>query len=358
MFSQKTLSQVNVEGKTVLVRTDFNVPIKNQEVQSDFRIQATLPTLQYLLNHHAGRIVLISHLGRPNGQVDPSLSLAPVSRVLSKLINRPVIFIPEAVGGSVKKTIQSAPLGSVILLENLRFYQGEEANSPDFANRIVKETAADLFVQDGFAVIHRAHASTTQIPKLLPTVAGFLLENEVTNLTKSFTSPNHPLLIIIGGAKIADKQPLIDRFLPIADHIVVAGKIAADGFQSDNPKIYIAKDFRLDSAGNKLDIGDQSLSEILALIQQSRTIVWNGTVGKTETAPFDTSSKAIAEAIGQKSSEFNQTIILGGDTSSFVEKIIRSQEDQKLNFSLISTGGGASLEFLLGLPLPGLEAIN
>lgn len=357
MFDRKTLHDINVKNQNVLVRTDFNVPVQDQKVQNNFRIQAALPTIQHLLDHHARRIILISHLGRPHGNVDSAFSLEPVSHELSRLLKRPVIFVPEVIGQTVSNTINSASTDSIVLLENLRFHPGEEANDLSFAQQIVNDTSADIFVQDGFAVVHRAHASTVQIPKLLPTVAGFLVEKEVKNLSKTLESPAHPTTVIIGGAKISEKQPLIDRFLSLADHILVVGKIAADGFQSDNPKVYVAEDFREDQEGSKLDIGDQSLTKILSIIKESHTIIWNGTAGKTETPGFNRSSRLIAEAIGKKNLDKTQTIILGGDTVGFVENLI-SIQNQDLEFSLISTGGGASLEFLLGMSLPGLNAIT
>ena len=365
MFDKTTIRDLSLDQKNVLVRADFNVPIQNGQVTSDFRLRAALPTLQYLLSKRVNRVILIAHLGRPKGKVDLSCSLAPVTKALSKLLAHPVKFIPETIGQSVKDQIDATPSGSVILLENLRFYPEEEQNDLEFARQIVHDTSADLYVQDGFAVIHRAHASTTQIPTLLPTVSGLLIEKEVQGLSKILNSPNPPVTVIIGGAKISDKQPLIDRFLTIADHIIVVGKIAADGYVSNNPKIYVAEDFREDKEGNKLDIGNLSLSKILPTIKHSHTIIWNGTAGKTEEPGFDLSSKTIAEAIGQKNPEYNQTVILGGDTSGYIEKLLENQSSNlqdhtsnPLEYSLISTGGGASLEFLLGLPLPGLEAIN
>lgn len=357
MFTKTTIKDVQLENKNILIRTDFNVPIKDGRVQSDFRLQAAIPTLKYILSKSPNRLVIISHLGRPDGKIDPAFSLAPVATALSKLLNQPVKFIPKTVGQEVKTEIEAMPKGSVILLENLRFSPDEEGNSLDFAKQIVEDTDSELFVQDGFAVIHRAHASTSKIPTLLPTVSGLLIEKEIRNLQKVLESPAHPVTVIIGGAKISDKQPLIDRFLPLADHIIVVGKIAADGFSSDNPKIYVAEDFREDTSGNKLDIGDLSLAKILPLIAESQTIIWNGTAGKTEEPGFDLSSRKIAEAIGLKDPDTTQSVILGGDTAGYVEKLLE-KHSSSLHFTLVSTGGGASLEFLLGLPLPGLDAIN
>lgn len=357
MFTKTTIKDVPLENKNILIRTDFNVPIKDGHVQSDFRLQAAIPTLKYILSESPNRLVIISHLGRPDGKVNPALSLAPIATELSKLLGQPVIFIPKTIGEAVRSEITDLPKGSIILLENLRFSPDEEGNSLDFAKQIVEDTGSEIFVQDGFAVIHRAHASTAKIPTLLPTISGLLIEREVNNLKKVLETPAHPVTVIIGGAKISDKQPLIDRFLPLADHIIVVGKIAADGFTSNNPKIYVAEDFREDASGNKLDIGDLSLAKILPLIAESQTIIWNGTAGKTEEPGFDLSSRKIAEAIGRKNPETTQSIILGGDTSGYVEKLLEEQSSP-LHFTLVSTGGGASLEFLLGLPLPGLDAIN
>lgn len=366
MFDKTTIRDIDLRNKNILVRMDFNVPLRDGKVLSNFRLQAALPTIQYLLAGQAHHIILISHLGRPKGQFDPALSLAPVAEELSRFLDRPVTFISQTIGETVKNQIDALPQGSVVLLENLRFSSAEEENSLDFAKQIVYDTSADLYVQDGFAVIHRAHASTVQIPQLLPTVAGFLIEKEVTNLSQVLQTPKPPVTVIIGGAKISDKQPLIDRFLSLADHILVVGKIAADGYTPSDPKIYVAEDFREDQEGSKLDIGNLSLSKILPTIKHSHTIIWNGTAGKTEEPGFDLSSKAIAETIGRKNPEYNQTIILGGDTSGYVEKLLEAHtinsrdpdSSPSLNYSLISTGGGASLEFLLGLPLPGLDVIN
>ena len=223
----------------------------------------------------------------------------------------------------------------------------------EFAKEIVESTHATLFVQDGFAVVHRAHASTDAITRELPSVAGLLLEKEVDTLTKAVESPAHPLLVIIGGSKVDDKQPLIDKFMSLAENIAVGGKIAADGYASDNEKIYVAEDFVTDAEGRKLDIGAVSTEKIVALVNNAKTIVWNGVLGLVEQPEFAKSSTAVAEAIGRNQ---GTSIICGGDTSGFVESLEEKQPD--LNYTLVSTGGGAALELLSGLPLPGVDALE
>jgi phosphoglycerate kinase len=242
----------------------------------------------------------------------------------------------------------------IALLENLRFNPGEENNDKTFIQNIVNATNSDAYVQDGFAVIHRAHASTDAIKNFLPVYAGLLLEKEVTNLDKITKNPEKPVLLIIGGAKVEDKQPLIDKFTKTADQIVVGGKIAADGYKSDNPKIYVAEDYDEDSAGKKLDIGPLSTAKVAGFITDAKTIIWNGLLGYAEDPAYATSSTITAEVIGEHQDA--TTVICGGDTTGFVENIMENHPN--LHYSLVSTGGGASLEYLLSNKLPGLEAIT
>lgn len=355
MFNKKTVKDVKIQGQTVLMRADYNVPLENGKVTSDLRIRASLPTINYLLDHGAKKLILISHLGRPDGQKSPDLSLKPVYESLKSLLpDQQIFFINDVSGPDVEMTIEQAPEKSIILLENLRFYPGEEKNSEDFAKEIVESTHATLFVQDGFAVVHRAHASTDAITKELPSVAGLLLEKEVGTLNHAVENPAHPLLAIIGGSKVSDKQPLIDKFTPLAENIAVGGKIAADGYASDNQKIYVAEDFAEDEAGNKLDIGETSTAKILDLIKNAKTIIWNGVLGLVEKPEFAKSSTIIAEKIGTQPE--TTSIICGGDTSGFVENLQETNKD--LNYTLVSTGGGAALELLSGLPLPGVDALE
>lgn len=354
MFNRLTVKDVSVKDKNVLIRVDYNVPLENGKITSDLRVRASLPTINYLFENGAKKVILMSHLGRPEG-VDPSLSLAPVADCLKKLLpGKAVAFVPAVSGEAVEKAIEELEEGGILLLENLRFFPGEKANSEDFAKEIAASTKADLFVQDGFAVVHRADSSTDAITKVLPSVAGLLVEKEVSTLIGSMESPEHPVLVIIGGAKVDDKQPLIDKFLPIADDIIVGGKIAADGYKADDAKVYVAEDFATDDAGAKLDIGDQSITKIIELVKNAETIIWNGTLGLVEQPPFDRASRAVAEAIGMKTDA--TTVICGGDTAGFVTNL--SAEKPNLEYSLVSTGGGASLALLSGEPLPGVESLE
>lgn len=354
----KTLRDANINGKNVLVRVDYNVPMNGGKIESDLRIRASMPTIKYLVENGAKKIVLISHLGRPEGKIVPEFSLAPIAVELSKVLkdagmNRRVRFTSEIVGDNVRRVVEAADDGDIILLENLRFDPREEGNSPEFAQEIIASTGAEIFVQDGFAVIHRAHTSTDAVAKALPSFAGFLVEKEVETLKKATSNPEHPVLVIIGGAKVDDKKPLIEKFLNVADNIVVAGKIAADGYTPESEKIYVAEDFAMDENGAKLDIGEISTAKIVELINSAKTIVWNGTVGLVEQKPFDKASRAVAEAMGKNTSA--TTIVCGGDTTGYVEGLQKEEPD--LKYSLVSTGGGASLELLSGLELPGLLAL-
>lgn len=348
----KTINDIDVKNKTVLVRVDYNVPLKNGKITSDLRIRASLPTLNLLREKGAKKIILLSHLGRPDG-IDKSLSLKPVAAQLNKLIGR-VSFVDNVSGQKVLSAVEKMKTGDILLLENLRFYPGEKKNDADFIKSIIDATHPDLYVQDGFAVVHRAHSSTDAVKNFLPIYAGLLVESEIENLTKATTDPTHPVLMIIGGAKVEDKQPLIDKFLDKADHIFVGGKIAADGYKSKNSKIIVAEDFDQDATGAKLDIGPLATAKLANLITDASTIIWNGTLGFTEDPPYATASTIAAELIGEKLGA--TTIICGGDTTGFVETLM--QDHENLQYSLVSTGGGASLEFLLGKELPGLAAIS
>lgn len=409
-----TIKDIDVAGKTVLVRVDFNVPLKKVpvagengqsgreelEITDDLRIRAALPTIEYLRSAGAQKIILISHLGRPGGARVADLSLRIVAEHLAESLPQ-VDFIDEVYGPEVEKAVKELPKNGVLLLENLRFWPEEEKNDKTFIKKIIDSTGAELFVQDGFAVVHRAHASTSAVADFLPVYAGLLLEKEITNLTSAVKDPVRPLLMLIGGAKVADKAPLISRFLNLADHIAVGGKIAVDyptnekllsaasenaqtavqiqpenstaqGIISDNStskenlqasenspeyfrdKLYIAEDFDENADGQKLDIGPLSTAHFSGLITDAKTIIWNGLLGEAEDPAFATSSTIIAEMLGEKTDA--KTIICGGDTTGFVEKLMSSHDN--LKYSLISTGGGAALEFLSGTTLPGLTVIQ
>ncbi|MBQ9017573.1 phosphoglycerate kinase [Candidatus Saccharibacteria bacterium] len=350
----KTIRDIDIKGKTILVRVDYNVPMQDGTVTSDLRIRASLPTLEYLRDRGAAKIILISHLGRPDG-ADPSFSLEPVAEALDDLIGH-VSFIPAVSGTEVTKQISSGKDGDIFLLENLRFYPGEKHNDPVFIQHIIDSVQPDFYVQDAFAVLHRAHASTDAVKDFLPIYAGLLVEHEVTNLQKVITNPARPLLLILGGSKVEDKQSLIDQFTDKlhADHILIGGKIAADGYQPTHDNITVARDFDEDGTGAKLDIGPLSTADFANHIIDAQTIIWNGVLGRTEDPAYATASTIIAELLGE--SEDKTTIICGGDTTGFVENLI--SEHNNLHYTLISTGGGASLEYLCGKPLPGLANIT
>lgn len=228
MFDRKTIKDIKIKNKTVLLRADFNVPLHNGMIANDFRIQSGLPTIKFLIQNQAKKIIIISHLGRPTGKRDKSLSLHIVAQRLQELLpNTPVKFVNDVIGPDVEFAVENCPKQGIILLENLRFYKEEEQNSDDFAEEIISSTHADIFVQDGFAVVHRSHTSTVAIPDKLPSVAGLLLESEIQQLSKAINHPKKPVLVLIGGSKVEDKQPLIDKFTPIANKIIIGGKIAA-----------------------------------------------------------------------------------------------------------------------------------
>lgn len=360
MFEKKTVRDVEVKGQVVLVRTDYNVPLTvtdegKSAVASDFRIREGLLTLKYLLENGAKKLILMSHLGRPEGKRDEKLSLRVVAETLAGLLpGSAVNFVDEVSGSEVKVAVEDLPERGILLLENLRFDAREKENSEEFAREIVESTGATLFVQDGFAVTHRAHASTTAVAKLLPAVAGLLVEKEVTTLKKALDNPDRPLVTIIGGAKVADKQPLIDKFLPVSDRLIIGGKIAADGYKTDEPQVYVAEDFDENSEGQKLDVGPVSTCKIVDMINSAGTVLWNGTLGKVEDPAYATASVIVAKTLGE--SRDVVSIVCGGDTAGFVENM--QLNDPELNYTLISTGGGATLQMLSGGAMPGLDALE
>ena len=365
MAKKATLKDMRPRGQTVLVRVDYNVPMKDGEITDDLRIRASLPTLEYLRKKGARRIVLMSHLGRPEGKRVKELSLAPVAKRLGELIDK-VSFVDDVSGPDVEEAVKKMPVGGILLLENLRFFPGEEKNSSDFAKEVTDCTGADLFVQDGFAVIHRAHMSTSAITAELPSFAGLLLEKEILTLEKVVENPAHPFVVIIGGAKVEDKAPLIEKFAKMADEIIVGGKIAVDYAQDgvkifgensiipkliESGKVYIAEDT---SDERKLDIGPKSQRKILEALEGAKTVLWNGVVGMVEEEPYYKASRNIARFLGQAPKI--ETVICGGDTTGFVENL--QKEDPELKYSLVSTGGGAALSLLLGEELPGWETLD
>lgn len=372
----KTLKDIDVKDKIVLVRTDYNVPLKDGRVESDLRIRASLPTIEHLKEQGAKKIILMSHLGRPKGW-DDELSLRPVAERLKALLSSGrsgalaqvllpqktmpstasssprVQFVDRIAGEEVKQTVEDLPEGGILLLENLRFDSREKENSSELAREIIESTGSEVFVQDGFAVTHRAHTSTDAVTKLLPSVAGKLVEKEVAGLSKVLTDPERPLVAIIGGAKVEDKSPLIEKFEQLADKILVGGKIAADGYKADSGKTYVAEDFDLDTEGMKLDIGPLSAGKILEELKGAKTVLWNGVLGKVEDPAFSTSTELVAKFLGEHSEI--TSIICGGDTAGFVEELM--EKNPELDYSLVSTGGGAALVLLTGGEMPGLAAL-
>ena len=348
----KTINETDIKNKVVLVRVDYNVPMDGGKITENLRIRASIPTLELLRKKGAKKIILISHLGRPEDR-DEKLSLKPVAEELKKLISG-AYFVDEVSGEKVESAVKALKDGEILLLENLRFFDGEEGNSDEFIKSIIDATGAEIFIQDGFAVLHRAHASTDAVKNFLPVYAGLLVEKEVKNLEKILKNPAGPVLLIIGGAKVEDKQPLIENFLDKADQIAVGGKIAADGYKASNKKIYVAEDFDENAKGDKLDIGPVSTTKFAGFITDAKTIIWNGLLGYAEDPAYATASVIVAEMMGEKPDA--ETIICGGDTTGFVENLMK--EHKNLNYSLVSTGGGAALEFLLGKELPGIQAIR
>lgn len=402
-FPKKTIRDVPLQGKVVLLRADYNVPLtKTGKIGDDLRIKASLPTIKYLLEQNC-KVVIISHLGRPDGKKDDEYSLEPVATRLSKLLKRDVNFVDATIGDKPYQSIKRAVPGSVTVLENLRFYPEEEANDEKFAAKIVKATGARYLVQDGFGVVHRAHASTDAIALCVPAVAGLLLEKEYLILMNAIKKPKRPLVAVLGGAKVADKIGVIERFVDIADKILIGGAmantfLAYKGFsvgksmhetnqnkvldriyQKAQKKvdkgsvenfIILPKDLavgystdtkeerRVVPVGNigdddmGLDVGDASIERYAKIVEKAGTVVWNGTLGYAEQPEFSHASARIALALATNPEI--DSIIGGGDTADFALKW--SGDDESL-FSHISTGGGASLELLAGKKLPGIEVL-
>lgn len=399
-FFKLTIRDVPLDHQTVLVRTDYNVPLDcDGNISDDLRIRASLPTLNYLLERGC-KIVIISHLGRPDGK-EAKYSLEPIAQRLAQLLKRDVRFVDDTIGDRVFQAVKRAPKSSIIVLQNLRYYLEEEADDQSFAAKIAKATAARYFVQDGFGVVHRAHASTHAITLFIPSVAGLLLEREYTTITDAMMSPKRPLVAVMGGAKVSDKIGVIERFVHVADKIIIGGAMANTflvykGFKmgasivepnqlSVLDRIYAAAkdkvgdtvdDFIIlptDVAVSRtmdpdskrqtvnvahladddiaLDIGEQSINRMVEVVGEAQTVIWNGTLGYAEFPAFADGSARLAEVLTNPKIV---SIIGGGDTADFVLKW-----DKKCgaSFTHVSTGGGASLELMAGDKLPGIESL-
>jgi 3-phosphoglycerate kinase len=392
-MNKKTIEDIQVASKKVLVRVDFNVPLnEKQEITDETRITAALPTIHYLLKNKA-KVILCSHLGRPKGEFKPEFSLKPVAKRLGELLNAPVKLADDVIGDSAKQLIANMKDGEIVLLENVRFHKEETKNDPDFAKALA--SLAEVYVNDAFGAAHRAHASTEGVAHYLPAVAGYLLGKEIDVLSKALQNPDRPLLAILGGAKVSDKIGVIDNLLNIVDGLIVGGGMAytffkakgyeigksileadkvelagtlmqkaidkgfkivlpidnvlADEFKPD-AKTKITPSDEMDKDYMGMDIGPSSRIVFANEIKKAKTVIWNGPMGVFEMDAFAEGTKSVAQAMADCD---GMTIIGGGDSVAAVKQMGLSSK-----MSHISTGGGASLEFLEGKELPGITALN
>lgn len=392
-MNKKSVKDIDLKGKKVFCRVDFNVPMKDGQITDETRIRAALPTIQYLTEQGA-KVILASHLGRPKGAVVEEMRLTPVAGRLSELLNKDVKKADEAYGDSVKALVSEMAEGDVLLLENVRFYAGEEKNDPELAKAFAE--LADVYVNDAFGAAHRAHASTEGIAHHLPAVSGLLMEKELDVLGKALSNPERPFTAIIGGAKVKDKIGVIDNLLDKVDNLIIGGGLAYTFVKSQGHEVgkslleadkidlalsfikkaeekgvkfympvdvIVADDFS-DSANKKavaineipadweaLDIGPKTAEIYSNVIKESKLVIWNGPMGVFELDSFANGTKAVAEALA--ASEGTYSVIGGGDSAAAVEKFNLADK-----MSHISTGGGASLEFMEGKVLPGVVALN
>jgi phosphoglycerate kinase len=387
-MSKLSIRDLDLKNKRVFIRVDFNVPLApgGQEITSDKRIKASLPTIQYALDHGAG-LILASHLGRSKGKVNPEMSLKPVAERLSKLLGRPVKMAPDCIGPEVE-AMKPAP-GEVLLLENLRFHPEEEKNDPGFSRKLA--ALCDVYVNDAFGSAHRAHASTVGMIAFVPkAAAGLLMEKELQYLTMATTNPARPSIAILGGAKVSDKIEVISNLAKIVDRLLIGGAMAYTFLKAQGQPTgkSLVEDDKLDLARNLLksvgakmmlpvdhvvvselkegapnevvekvpgdkmgvDIGPKTVDAFAKVIAGAKTVIWNGPMGVFEKPPFDKGTVAVAKAVAQSGA----TSIVGGGDS---EKAVKSAGVAE-KISHVSTGGGASLEFLAGIKLPGVEALT
>jgi phosphoglycerate kinase len=389
MFNKKTVEDIDVRGKRVLVRVDFNVPIEDGEVADDTRMEAAMPTIKYLLDQGAA-LILCSHLGRPKGQVDSALSLKPVAEHLDEMIDVPVSFAEDCIGPEAESAAEALQPGQILVLENTRFHAGEKANDPDMARQLA--SLADVFVNDAFGTAHRAHASNVGVTEYLPTVAGYLIEKEIEYLGNALENPERPFVAILGGAKISGKIEAISSLLEKADQILIGGGIANTFFKAKGYSlgdslveddaldianellekggdvlhlpvdVVIADEFDADAESKTMDVGDvpdgwQILDlgpktvEIYAdIVAQAKTVAWNGPLGVFEFEKFAQGTFGVAQAVADSPAV---SIIGGGESAAAIRK---SGLTEKV--SHVSTGGGASLQMLEGKELPGLAAVE
>lgn len=391
-LNKKTVEDINVSGKKVLVRCDFNVPLKDGEITSDKRIVASLPTIKYLIDHNA-KVILCSHLGRPKGEFKPEFSLAPVAKRLSELLGREVKMAKDVVGESAQALAAELKDGDVMLLENVRFHAEETKNDPEFSKALA--SLAEIYVNDAFGSAHRAHSSTTGVADYLPAVCGYLIQKEIEFMGGALENPKRPLVAILGGAKVSDKIGVINNLLDKVDTLIVGGGMAytffvAKGYHVgtslvEEDKVELAKDMMnkaaekgvkfllpIDNVVGKefdadteyqtinsdefpegwmgLDIGPKTRELFADAVKGSGTVIWNGPMGVSEWDHFANGTIAVATAVAESGAI---SIIGGGDSAAAVQKLGFADK-----MSHISTGGGASLEFLEGKELPGIAALN
>ena len=387
-MNKKTVKDIDLKGKRVLMRVDFNVPMADGKVTDDKRIKASLPTIQYVLDQGAS-LILMSHLGRPKGGPDPEFGLRAASEVLSSLLGKPVKMAPDCVGPEVEKLAKALKIGEVLMLENTRFHAGEEKNDLDLAKQMA--SLADVYVNDAFGSAHRAHSSTEGVTHFLPAVSGFLMEQELEYLGRAVSNPEHPYIAILGGAKISDKILVVETLLSKCDRLNIGGGMAntflagkgynmqdslveagsvetaksimskagdklllpvdaviADKFEADADSKVVDVDKVL-AGWRIMDIGPKSITAFKAALNGARLIVWNGPMGVFEMPKFAEGTFAIAKLLAESGAT---TVIGGGDSASAVKKAGVAKQ-----MTHVSTGGGASLEFLEGKELPGVAAL-
>ena len=392
-MNKKTVRDIDLKDKKVLVRCDFNVPMdENRNITDNRRIVSALPTIQYLLEQNC-KIVLCSHLGRPKGEFKPEFSLAPVAKELSKQLNKEVIMAKDVIGEDACKKAKKLNNGEILLLENLRFHREETDNDPEFAKKLAE--FGEVFVNDAFGTAHRAHASTEGVTKYLPAVSGFLIEKELEFLGAALENPKRPYVAILGGAKVSDKIGVIDSLLEKVDTLIIGGGMAYTFFKAQGHSVgdslceddkcdlalelmnkakekgvkmllpidtKIGKEFKPDTESKTVawtdipdgwqgfDIGEKTIEMFRKELNGAKTIVWNGPLGLFEFEQFAVGTDAIAHKLANLNDAI--TIVGGGDSAAAVEKAGLADK-----ISHVSTGGGASLEFLEGKKLPGIEAL-
>ena len=342
------LKEFDFKNKRVLVRCDFNVPLGDQgEVLDDFRIKQTLPTIEYLIKKEA-KLILMSHLGRPEGKIVKELRLTPVQNRLMEYLDLSVVKAPDCLGPEIEKWTYEMKSGEILLLENLRFHKEEEEGDLNFAKELAK--LGDIYINDAFGVSHRSHASITGVPKFLPSGAGLLLEKEIKNLTELSNNPERPLVVVIGGAKMETKTELINKMSKSADFVLINGLLSREIKEKNIRLKYPQKIVEPFNEISEKDIGPRTINLFKEKINSAKTVFWNGPLGQIEKEEFTRGTKEIAEAIAQ-SQAFS--VVGGGETVEFIAKFGLIEK-----FNHVSTGGGAMLEFLSGQKLPGIEALK